>query len=392
MKDTTQGAEINLNRGLPLALALLLPTIGGMVFIVQPGFVQGLVESGGFTDKQAGYLSSFELGGFAVANIAMTIISTRVNWRSTLILSLIIAALANLACIWIRDFNLFAGLRVLSGLGLGGAVSVGFGTIGLTRKPDRNYGVSIAITAIYGALFLWKLPAFINAFALNGMLVLFVILAVGTIPLSRYAPEFVRDHAQNRKDVSELSPILWMPALTSIFFYFMAQSAVWAYLFLVGTSSGATDLEVAAALTLSQVGGVVGALFPALVGERFGRLLPLTISIAASAIPLLILVGGATPLAFTIIVCVYYGAWNMTHPYLLATYASFDATGRKVVYAVALQTTGMAVGPAVAAALITDGNYTPILWLGIGLFIASFVTIVPAALAQLRMKRAAFKS
>ena len=38
--------------------AMLIVVIGMDTFIVQPGFVQGLVEKGGFGDKQAGYIAA----------------------------------------------------------------------------------------------------------------------------------------------------------------------------------------------------------------------------------------------------------------------------------------------------------------------------------------------
>ena len=66
----------------------------------------------------------------------------------------------------------------------------------------------------------------------------------------------------------------------------------------------------------------------------------------------------------------------MTHPFLLAAMASFDKHGRVVVYAVAAQMLGLAVGPAFAASLLRDNDYTPIIWSGIGLFVLSWIFIL----------------
>jgi MFS family permease len=79
----------------------------------------------------------------------------------------------------------------------------------------------------------------------------------------------------------------------------------------------------------------------------------------------------------------------MTHPFMLATYASFDRSGRVVVYAAALQTIGMAVGPAIGASLITEGHYSPVNYLAVVLFALCLLLILPATLMQARSARAA---
>src|SRR3569833_2936976 len=151
--------------------------------------------------------------------------------------------------------------------------------------------------------------------------------------------------------------------------YFIAQGVAWAYLFLIGTAGGLSEQKVANALTLSQVSGVAGALLPAMLGSRFGRWRPLTIGIAGGAVALVFLIGHFEYLPFTFWVCVYNFFWNMTHPSLLGSMASFDRRGRVVVYAVALQMLGLAIGPALAAGVISPGRYERVSWLSFGFFL-----------------------
>ena len=88
------------------------------------------------------------------------------------------------------------------------------------------------------------------------------------------------------------------------------------------------------------------------------------------------LFGQFTAAVYAITVCVYNFAWNMTHPYLLGAMASFDKHGRVVVYAVAAQMLGLAVGPAFAASLLGDGNYERVIIAGMALFGLSYVLIL----------------
>jgi predicted MFS family arabinose efflux permease len=123
--------------------------------------------------------------------------------------------------------------------------------------------------------------------------------------------------------------------------------------------------------------GVAGALTAAILGARFGRIAPLTVGILGGIVPLMFLFGPIGAWIYAIAVCVYNYAWNLTHPFLVASMASFDRSGRMVVYAVACQMLGLANGPWIAARVINEGDYSNVLWLGMGLFALALVLIVP---------------
>ncbi len=98
----TAGNKVELNSTRLLLSAMLLVVIGMAVFIVQPGFVQGLVEYAGFDDKQAGYIASAEMFGIALATIIMTVLAAMVinpgDYSNVNLLSMTLFALS-LACI-----------------------------------------------------------------------------------------------------------------------------------------------------------------------------------------------------------------------------------------------------------------------------------------------------
>jgi MFS family permease len=362
--------------------------IGPEVFIVQPGFVQGLVEYLGFNDSSAGYAASIEVWGITATTVLMTFFAHHFNWRKVITVSLILVAVSNLACILVHDRTLFVALRFLAGLGCGSLISLSFTTVGLTSNPDRNFGYLIMWVLLYGAVVLFAMPA---AFAVSGMtgpLLFFALFPLVALPLVRAFPQSGETVAAVEADAVNLSSSLKGLALAAMFAYFIAQGVAWAYLFLIGTAGGLSEQKVANALTLSQFAGVAGALLPAMLGSRFGRWRPLSIGIGGGAVALLFLIGHFEYLPFTIWVCLYNFFWNMTHPYLLGSMASFDRRGRIVVYAVAFQMLGLAVGPALAASVITPEHYDRVNWLAIGFFMISWICILPPVLSQLRTTQA----
>ncbi|HVO45227.1 MAG TPA: MFS transporter [Steroidobacteraceae bacterium] len=388
MEASVTAASAGVSSRLRLVAAILVGVVGPEVFIVQPGFVQGLVEKLGFDDQSAGYAASIEVWGITATTLLMTFFSHRFNWRKVIIVSLLLVAASNALCIGVHDQHLFVLLRFLAGAGAGSLISLSFTTVGLTENPDRNFGYLIMWVLLYGAVVLYLMPAAYSATGMSGVLLFFAVFPLTALPLVRAFPENGEAAAAVEADAVDMPKSLKLVALTAMFAYFIAQGVAWAYLFLIGTGGGLSDQRVATALTLSQVAGVAGALLPAVIGHRFGRWRPLTIGIIGGAVALAFLVGKFEYLNFTLLVCAYNFFWNMTHPFLLGSMASFDRRGRVVVYAVALQMLGLAIGPALAASVISPSHYENVNWLAIGFFAVSWVCILPPVLVQQGRARA----
>jgi len=384
----TERRPFDVNASRSIVSAILLGVVGPEVFIVQPGFVQGMVQYLGFDDRSAGYVASAEMWGIAATTVALTFVEQRLNWRKTVLWSLAIMVLANIASTVFDQAMTFAVLRFIAGVGAGGLISLSFGAIGLTSNPDRNFGYLIMWVLTYGALALWAMPTIYEHAGFDGILWFFALFPLVTLPWIRDFPETGENIAQVEKDAVDLPRTSKGFALAAMFAYFLAQGVVWAYLFLIGIAGGLTEQQVANGLTVSQFAGIAGALGAALTAGKYGRVGPLMIGILGGATTLWFLVGTFSVTAYLIAVSVYNLAWNFTHPYLLGSMASFDRRGRVVVYAVAMQMLGLAIGPSLAASVIEQGVYVNVNWLGGLLFVAAAMLILPPVLTQVRRSRA----
>lgn len=384
-KGNQSASDANESRS--LVSAILLGVVGPEVFIVQPGFVQGMVQYLGFDDRAAGYVASAEMFGIAATTVAMTFAAQRFNWRRVIAWSLAIMVATNLACTMVRDVTTFAVLRFATGIGAGGLISLSFTAIGLTRRADRNFGYLIMWVLTYGAFALLAMPTAYGLAGLTGVLWFFALFPLVALPWLKYFPVSGENTVQVEKDAVNLPAPAKGLALAAMFAYFLAQGVVWAYLFLIGIAGGLTEQQVANGLTMSQFAGIAGALGAALTAGRYGRALPLLIGIVGGAMTLYFLVGQFSATLYLVAVSVYNLAWNFTHPYLLGAMASFDRRGRVVVNAVAMQMLGLAFGPSLAASVIEEGIYVNVNLLGGALFIASAALILPPVLAQSRLVR-----
>src|SRR5690606_31429629 len=118
-----------------LPAAILMGVIGPEVFIVQPGFVQGLVAYLGFSEPQAGYTASAEMFGIAATTILLTFVAHRIDWRRVFAVALLVMFAANALSTFTDGFVAFTTLRFIAGLGAGALISLSFAAIGLTDDP-----------------------------------------------------------------------------------------------------------------------------------------------------------------------------------------------------------------------------------------------------------------
>lgn len=383
------GQAIDINNPRTLIASIYMAVIGPEVFIVQPGFVLGMVEYMHFNEKVAGDIASAEMWGIALTTVLMTLFARRFDWRKVFFWSLVIMVVGNLASIFASTPLFFGAWRFIVGIGAGSIVSLSFTVIGLTEKTDRNFGYLIMWVLVYGAVVLLAMPTAYQYIGMSGVLVFLAVFAGSGLFFVRDLPASGEEHVQLEADVVNLPHNFRYLALLAMFFYFLGQGVVWAYLFLIGLTGGATEQEVANGLTASQFFGVAGAFTAAMLGNRLGRSLPLTAGIAGTFIPLFWLFGSVGAVIYGIAVCIYNYFWNLTHPFLLAAMASFDRSGRVVTWAVAAQMLGLANGPWIAARVFTEGDFSRVIWLGIILFIASLLCILPPVRKQYSLATAA---
>ncbi len=372
--------RVDVNGRQSIVAIVYLAVVGPCVFILQPGFVQGLVVYLGLTEQQAGFIASWEMFGLATTTVLLSFISSRITWRNFVTICIFVCVLGNLASIGQSDFNTLVAIRFVTGLGSGGIISLTFTMMGLTERSDRNFGYIVVWVLTYGAFSLLLMPQAYTTVGMNGVLVFFAAFCALGLAFVKHLPDS-GDHIETTVEPAGFSLAIKGITLSAILSYNIAIGIVWAYLFLVGLDAGMAEQAVANALTVSQFLGIAGALLAVLFEVRLGRLLPLAIGIIGGAASVYYLVGDIEGAEFWIGVCGFNFLWNLSMPYLLATLADFDHKGRMVVHGVSMQFIGYAIGPAIAAQLLGFG-YDAINTTAAILFVAAALLLLPGVMAQ----------
>lgn len=379
-----QSLIVDVNSLKSIVAVTVLAVIGPCMFILQPAYIQGLVEYMSFSEAQAGLIASAEMFGLAAMAIGLNFILGRFNWRLMSVVFLLVSTLGNLLSVGVADASDLMAIRFFTGLGSGGLIAISFTMMGLTKRSERNMGYIIAAVLSYGALGLLVMPTAFHWVGLEGVQIFFAVfsavgfLFVANLPCShQHAEDTEGGGAEYRWSTKFI-------ALSGVLAYNLAIGIVWVYIFLVGIEAGMSEQLVANALTVSQFLGIAGAMMAVIFEVRFGRLLPLMLGIIGGALGIALILGTPSPLLYTAGVCIFNFLWNLSMPYLMATLAGYDSRGRVVAMGVALQMLGYAVGPAMAALLLGVGGYDLINSIAIGLFVVAAILLAPGLRQQAR--------
>lgn len=357
--------------------AILTGVMGNSVIYLIPLFVGAMVTDRGFTEQQAGFLASADLAGYAVATLLTALVLHRFRWRTMAQFALALMIAANLGTRFGHSAAAFGAIRFLSGFGGGILAAIATVALGRGPNPDRNYGLLFAASLLFGTAALWSLPLLLGRTGIDGAYALVAVLAA----LAWFAVRRIEEDGWSRREESgavDRSAHGWLAAavLVSITLFWAQQNALYAYLERIGNASGLTSQYIGFVLGAGNLTGFLGAAIVAGIGSRYGRWLPLSISIFVQLVCLWMLRGTLDPTGFLVVVGVMALAWNIINPYQLGILASVDRGGRALALSATFIGIGLAAGPAMAAMTVGEGHYGGILVLAAALTIASAMLLV----------------
>ncbi len=351
--------------------------MGNSVIYLIPLLVGGMVGDRGFSEQQAGFMASADLGGYAVATFATAMALDRFAWRRMALCAVSVIIIANVATTLVYQPDSFALIRFASGLGSGVLAAIASVAVGQTDNPERNYGMLIGAALLFGTAGLWGLPVLLDHFGLNSAYWLLAFLAVATAFVAVKIPNARAVRAEARA-IATRSVWLWAGVvLSSILLFWAEQNDVYAYIERIGNAAGISAEFIGFSLGVANLMGFVGAALVAWLGTRVGRVVPLVIATVLQVTCLAVLAGHVSPTSYLVALGVLALAWNIVNPFQLGVLAGIDPSGRALALAATVTGVGLALGPAIAAVAIGVAGYGAVLWLGGALSVISLALVLP---------------
>ncbi len=340
-----------------LIICIVYP-LGPAAIILMPMIVGGLIDGFGFSEQQAANIASLEGLGLVFASVFAAVWIRKYSWVRALSFAFFLYAFLNVVSANLDGYMPLLVMRFLTGLAGGNLFAITVAALGDNQEPDRAFGLAQAAQGVMMLAGFLAAPYLLQAWNVSA---LYYMLAAASVLV---ALTLFRFPAQGRHRAASTgsseqggntTALIWLGLFAS-FIFFVNVFGFWAFVERIGQAAQLPVNTIGLALGISQVMAIVGALAVALASDRYGRFIPLLIVLIGQSLALFVLIGKFGSATFFLSTGAYQALFIVAVSYQMGAMAKLDIKGRFLVMMTAAQGLGAAVGPAVAAALIREGN------------------------------------
>lgn len=300
-----------------------------------------------------GNLFSAELGAMSLATLPAFFWLPRVNWRSAAWLAVAIFILANLLSATTVNYPLLLGLRFVSALAGGSLMILCLSAAASLPNPDRAYGLWVMGQLALGAVGLMVMPTLFAHFGIAACYVSLAALMALCAPLVRCFPQR-QQHATQAGAPSAPGLHRGRAALGIIatLAFYISLSGVWTFVGQIAMQSGIHARQSGSIFAIATLLGVAGAGSASLIGRRLPRTRLLLAGFAMMMAAMLLLLNMPGLARFATAALLFKFSWTFILPFILATLADIDHSGKLMNATNLVIGGGLAIGPALAGQLI----------------------------------------
>ncbi|KGC68088.1 MFS transporter [Burkholderia pseudomallei] len=366
-----------------LAALVAFAAITPLLLLVAPAVAGQLGAQLGLSASRIGTYFFVELGAFSAATLPSylwlgRIDARRIAWGATAVF-----CAGNLAtAVWMPGFAPLLALRAATALGGGTLMVLCMTSAAASGNSDRVYGLWVVGQLIAGAAGLFLLPHLFDMVGLRALYAVLAALALCAAPLARRFPAVPRVRAQHapraRAQAVRMAAAL---AIGGVLTFYVAIGGVWTFASKAASAVGLDAQTSGNVLAIASLMGIAGAALASYLGGRAARRAMLLAGYGILAASLVALAAAPNANGYTLAIFGFKFAWTFVLPFMLASVAAVDATGRLIATLNLVIGSGLAAGP-LAAGLMLDGGGT----LRALFSIAAAVSLVSLA-AMLRVER-----
>lgn len=367
--------------GIVARILLAFLTTAGIFYInIMPAVVSSLVEGLGFTNQQAGFVSSANLYGAAIGALSAVLLIKKINWRVWSYALLVSLLVIDGACIFIEDPSIMVAVRFIHGLTGGLLVGIGFGIISRTTEADKTFGYLLFIQWGLGGLGLMFLPELVPVYGTAALFSALVAFTFVTLVMMPFIPLYIVDeNAAKQHSKSQMNKTLVFLNLFAIFLFQAANMGLFAYIIGLGRAEGLSIEFMSPALASASWFALIGPFLVILIGTKFGRTVPLVISILVTALCSWLLHYSESAQVYLVANVIIGVTWAFALPYMFGICSELDKAGQLAAMGGFASKVGLASGPMVGALILTDVQYDLVINVAvITLVLCAIVVIRPA--------------
>ncbi|TGN96147.1 MFS transporter [Burkholderia sp. USMB20] len=342
-----------------LVALVVFAAITPLLLLVAPAVAGQLATQLGLSASQIGTYFFVELGAFSLATVPSYLWLGRVDARRVAACAIALFGAGNLlTALWMPGFVTLLALRAVTALGGGSLMVLCMTSAATSENSDRVYGLWVVGQLIAGAIGLFVLPHVFAAFGLRALYVALAVLALLAAPLSRGFPATLgARRASARAARGAATPQRFVAlAIGAVLTFYLAIGSVWTFASRAAAEAGLDPQSTGNVLAIASVMGIAGAALASCAGGRLARRTMLATGYALLAASLVALAALPHAHGYSAAIFAFKFAWTFVLPFILATVAQIDTSGRLVATLNFVIGAGLAAGPLLAGLLLDAGG------------------------------------
>ncbi|UTP23537.1 MFS transporter [Burkholderia sp. FXe9] len=341
-----------------LVALVVFAAITPLLLLVAPAVAGQLATQLGLSASQIGTYFFVELGAFSTATVPSYLWLGRVDARRVAAFAIALFGAGNLlTALWMPGFVALLALRAVTALGGGSLMVLCMTSAATSENSDRVYGLWVVGQLIAGAIGLFVLPHVFAAFGLRALYVALAALALLAAPLSRGFPSSLGARATPARDAAAQTPQSFVVlAIGAVLTFYLAIGSVWTFASRAATEAGLDPQSTGNVLAIASVMGIAGAALASCAGGRLARRAMLAAGYALLAASLVALAVMRHAGGYSAAIFAFKFAWTFVLPFILATVAQIDTSGRLVATLNFVIGAGLAAGPLLAGLMLDAGG------------------------------------
>ncbi|WP_175923417.1 MFS transporter [Burkholderia latens] len=344
-----------------LVALVVFAAIAPLLLLVAPAVAGQLAAQMGLSASQIGTYFFVELGAFSLATVPSYLWLGRIDARRVAACAIALFGAGNLlTALWMPGFIALLALRAVTALGGGSLMVLCMTSAATSENSDRVYGLWVVGQLIAGAIGLFVLPHVFAAFGLRALYVALAVLALLAAPLSRGFPATLGQRSASARSVRDAATETSRPfvalAIGAVLTFYLAIGSVWTFASRAAAEAGLGPQSTGNVLAIASVMGIAGAALASCAGGRVARRTMLAAGYALLAASLVALAAQPRASGYGAAIFAFKFAWTFVLPFILATVAQIDASGRLVATLNFVIGAALAAGPLLAGLLLDAGG------------------------------------
>ncbi|KWF63543.1 MFS transporter [Burkholderia multivorans] len=350
-----------------LVALVVFAAITPLLLLVAPAVAAQLAVQLRLSASQIGTYFFVELGAFSAATVPSYLWLGRVDARRVAACAIALFGAGNLlTALWMPDFAMLLALRAATALGGGTLMVLCMTSAATSENSDRVYGLWVVGQLIAGAIGLFVLPHVFVAFGLRALYFALAALALAAAPLSRGFPHSTGMRVARPARGAALAMPAGCGALAigAVLAFYLAIGSVWTFASRAAADAGFDSQAAGTVLAIASVMGIAGAALASCAGGRVARRTMLWTGYALLVASLVALAAQPRASGYSAAIFTFKFAWTFVLPFILATVAQIDTSGRLVATLNFVIGAGLAAGPLLAGLMLDAGGTMRALFVG----------------------------